>query len=101
MSKTPSPKESFFHYINHDWLNNTKIPDDEVQWGVFNELYKSTQKQLINDMKTIQDEKLRLWWSQAKDMKKRNRIGLEPIKPLLTLIDKIQTREELWKVVAQ
>jgi len=101
MSKTYSPKESFFHYINHDWLNNTKIPDDEVEWGVHNMLRKNTQKMLIKDMKNIKDKKLGLWWAQARDMKKRNRLGLEPIRSLLNLIDKIQTREELWKVVAQ
>ncbi len=101
MSKTPSPKESFFHYVNHDWINNTKIPDDEVEWGVHNILRKTTQRMLIKDMKNIKNKKLRLWWAQAKDMKKRNQLDLEPIKPLLTLIDKIQTREDLWKVVAQ
>ncbi|RZD31762.1 MAG: hypothetical protein CXT77_01665 [uncultured DHVE6 group euryarchaeote] len=101
MSKTYSPKESFFHYVNHDWLNNTKIPDDEASWGVHNMLRKNTQKMLINDMKTIKDKKLSLWWAQSNDMKKRNQLDLEPIKLLLNLIDKIQTREDLWKVVAQ
>ena len=101
MSKTYSPKESFFHYINHDWLNNTKIPDDEAGWGVHSILRKNTQKMLIKDIKNIKDKKLKLWWAQSNDMKKRNQLSLEPIKPLLNLIDKIQTREDLWNVVAQ
>ena len=29
------PQDSFYDYVNHNWLSETEIPDDQIGWGSY------------------------------------------------------------------
>jgi putative endopeptidase len=47
MDTTISPKEDFYNYVNGSWMKNTEIPDDQVRWGGFGVLRKSTAADVL------------------------------------------------------
>ena len=47
MDTTVSPKEDFYNYVNGSWMQTTEIPDDQVRWGGFGVLRKSTAADVL------------------------------------------------------
>ena len=46
------PGDDFFRYAGGTWMANTKIPEDRVRWGVFDEL----RAQAESDVRTIAED---------------------------------------------
>ena len=45
------PQDSFYDYVNHNWLSETEIPDDQIGWGSYMTLREESlqnQNTLIN-----------------------------------------------------
>jgi putative endopeptidase len=55
MDTTVSPKEDFYNYVNGNWMKNTKIPKDQVGWGGFGVLRKSTDADVLNIIKKAKE----------------------------------------------
>ncbi|MBD3723715.1 MAG: M13 family peptidase, partial [Flavobacteriaceae bacterium] len=98
MDTSVSPSNDFFRYVNGKWLDKTEIPADRTRWGSFDELRKNTDddvmailKEALAD-KTIdpnsdQGKALSLYKSVL-DTITRNKMGISPLKPYLSKIDK-------------
>ncbi|MEZ4788332.1 MAG: M13 family metallopeptidase [Flavobacterium haoranii] len=105
MDTSVSPSNDFFRYVNGKWLDKTEIPADRTRWGSFDELRKNTDddvmailKEALAD-KTIdpnsdQGKALSLYKSVL-DTITRNKMGISPLKPYLSKIDKIQNAQDL------
>lgn len=55
-----NPKDSFYHYVNQDWLNTSKIPKGYSRWSRFNELSDKTLEQLKNLLLNVNDTRLNI-----------------------------------------
>ena len=47
MDTTVSPKNDFYNFVNGNWDKKTTIPEDQVRWGGFGVLRKSTDKDVL------------------------------------------------------
>ena len=108
MDTTVSPKQDFYNYVNGNWMKTTEIPDDEVRWGGFGVLRKSTAAnvlKILNKAKesgkyaadTDQAKALAIFASEL-DTVARNAAGIEPLKPALDKIAAITNVADFQKV---
>ncbi|KAA3618858.1 MAG: M13 family peptidase [Flavobacterium sp.] len=111
MDTTVSPKNDFYNYVNGTWMKNTEIPDDQVRWGGFMVLRKSTDMdvlEIIAEAKesdkyapdTDQAKAIMIFESEL-DTIARNEAGIEPLKPILDKIDAITTVDEFQKLITK
>ena len=111
MDRSVSPKKDFFRYVNGTWLNDTEIPDDRTTWGSFNELRKRTDEDALTILKkAINNPNLDQNSDQAKavnlyraimDMDTRNKQGIDPVKPYLAKIDKVNNIKDLENLMIE
>lgn len=118
------PQDDFFHYASGGWMQKNPIPKTESRWGSFTELRHTTDKQLNTLLKKVVAKKhtvkgspeqprrrrvgapteasgmIRDLYSSGMDLKKRKALGLSPLKKQLTLIEKIQTPEDMVRTIA-
>ncbi|SDR97659.1 M13 family metallopeptidase [Christiangramia echinicola] len=105
MDTTTTAKEDFFRYVNGAWLDSTEIPNDRTRWGSFDELRQRTDEDALALLeKTAESDSLDGATDQGKavylyksimDTVTRNEQGVEPVKPYLAKIDKIESKEDL------
>ena len=111
MNTDISPKEDFYQYVNGTWLDETEIPEDRTRWGGFDMLRQDTDR----DMLEILDEakasgkyelssdqgKALLLFSSILDTVSRDAQGVEPLAPVLSVIDGITSVKDLQKAIAE
>jgi putative endopeptidase len=111
MDANVNPKDDFFNYVNGTWLKENEIPEDEVSWGGFNVLRKSTRKDLLEIISfakesgsynedTDQGKALLLFKSEM-DTLTRDSLGVNPILPTLMNIDAAKSMAELQGLIAK
>lgn len=109
MDTTVNPKNDFYNYVNGNWMKNTEIPDDQVRWGGFGVLRKSTDKDvlgILNNAKesgtygaeTDQAKALAIFASEL-DTVARNEAGIKPLQSALDAIAGIKTVEDFQKLM--
>jgi putative endopeptidase len=104
MDSTTKPGDNFFEYANGKWMKNTKIPDDQSGWGSFYTLYEDN----LHNMKSILDDaakanaskgslqqKVGDYYASGMDTVAIEKVGAEPLKPMLAKIDAIKNYKEL------
>lgn len=110
MDTTVSPKDDFYNYVNGNWMKTMTIPDEEVSWGGFGVLRKSTRLDVLEIIKTSKElgtyadgtdqQKALLLFESELDTVARNEAGTQPLKPLLAAIDGINNLEDMQTVYA-
>ena len=109
MDTTVSPKDDFYNFVNGNWDKKTTIPEDQVRWGGFGVLRKSTDKDVLEILDkaaksgkypegTDQSKAIAVFKSKL-DTNSRNKLGILPIKPALDLISGINSVEDFQKVI--
>lgn len=111
MDTTVSPKDDFYNYVNGNWMKENEIPEDETQWGGFTILRKSTTQNVLNILaKAKESKKYGPETDQAKalmiyetelDTAARNKAGIDPIKPTLEKIEKMNSMEDFQKLFSE
>ena len=110
MDETVNPKDDFYNYVNGNWMKNTEIPEDQVRWGGFGVLRKSTDKDVLEILDrasksgkypegTDQSKAIAVFKSKL-DTNSRNQLGIIPIKPALDLISNINSVADFQKVIS-
>jgi len=99
MDTTISPRNDFYKYVNGNWLDSAKIPNDHSVWGGFYELRKKTDsdvleilKNAVNDKSILADSdqgKVVAMYECFMDLDHRNKNGINPILPYLEKINSI------------
>lgn len=111
MDTTVSPREDFYNFVNGTWMKNTEIPDDQVRWGGFNVLRKSTDQDVLNILRKAKDSgnyaadtdqaKALMIFESELDTIARNEAGVQPLQPALNKIEGINSLEDFQKVVTE
>ncbi|GHC45335.1 M13 family metallopeptidase [Ulvibacter litoralis] len=111
MDTTVSPKQDFYNYVNGNWMKNTEIPDDEVRWGGFGVLRKSTAQDVLKIIEkaeksgayaadTDQAKALAIFSSEL-DTVARNEAGVKPLQPALDKIASITNVADFQSVMTK
>ena len=110
ISQTLSPGSDFYEYVNEGWLKKTEIPPDRSNYGAFSVLEDET----LAAVRAIIDEaaadtnaeagsdrqKVGDFYRSYTDLKRRNELGIEPIKPLLAEVAAIQDKQQIMPTAA-
>jgi putative endopeptidase len=105
------PQDDFFAYVNKTWMANNPIPSNESLWGSFVMLRHDSEKKLMTIVKELQTRKslksgspeqiIRDLYASGMDMKRRNEVGLSPLKTLRAKVQKIGSLDALVRVVSE
>ncbi len=111
MDLSVKPSDDFFRFVNGKWVDNTEIPADRTRWGSFDELRKNTDDDVMAILKeAINDKSIDPNSDQAKainlykcvlDTISRNKQGINPLKPYIEKINKIQNSTQLIDLLAE
>lgn len=111
MDTSIKPVDDFYRYTNGTWLKNTEIPADKSNYGSFSKLYDDAQKNLKviieqasknKDAQAGSDEqKLRDFYNSFMDEAEVEKLGFEPLKPVIAKINSVETHQQLASVIAQ
>lgn len=103
------PGDDFFEYVNGTWMKNNPIPDEESRWGAFNILYEDNQERLHKmfeeaSKNTAQpkgsvDQLMGDLYASGMDTETIDKLGYEPIKPMLEKVEAIKTVEDLQNFI--
>jgi putative endopeptidase len=102
------PGDNFFRYVNGRWSDTVKIANDQSGIGSYS-FMNIPQKQLLqnildsvsktkNPLGSI-DQKVGDFYASGMDMATINKIGYQPVKPILARIDAISNVPSLMKFV--
>ena len=103
-SKDVKAGDNFYLYANETWLNDTEIPGDKSNYGIFTVLNDLTQEQvkklIENAAKSESGEgsaaqKVGDLYNSVLNLEKRNAAGIDPIQPLLNLVDDLENAEKI------
>ena len=105
IDKSTRVQDNLFNHVNGIWSKNTKIPDDRVRWGSFDELREKTSQNLLDIMKKSSidknidpksDEgKAVLLYNLYTDTLERNKQGVKPILPYIESVNKIKSINQI------
>jgi len=110
MDTTVKPGDNFFLYANGGWLKTAQIPPTETSVGGFLDVYKKTQqhlKDILDDLAkdtsaaagSLQ-QKVGDFYAAGMDSATIDRLGYEPVKPVLAKIEAIKDVKGLIQFVA-
>jgi putative endopeptidase len=99
MDTSIQPGDNFFQYANGGWVKTAKIPDDQSGWGSFYTLYDNNLKKLrtiLDEVSAKKDhptgsaaQKVGDFYASGMDTAAIEKLGFEPLKPMLAKIDAV------------
>jgi putative endopeptidase len=104
MDTTVKPGDNFFLYASGTWLKKTDIPPSETGWGSFYTLYDDNQKNLrkildevsaANNPTGSKEQKVGDLYASGMDTVAIEKLGYEPVKPLLAKIASVKDYKQL------
>ena len=106
LDKSVRPQDDFYKYVNNKWDKSTVIPRAKSSWGSFVEVTEKNHDFLKNLIKELEEknvsgntneQKILTLYKSFSDMKKRNELGISPIKNSLDKINAIKDIKDLQK----
>ncbi|MFG0260860.1 MAG: M13 family metallopeptidase [Novipirellula sp. JB048] len=103
-SESVTPGQNFYQYANDKWLENTEIPSDKSNYGIFTVLNDQTREQVraLIEASAAQSnaagsaaQKIGDLYRSVTDLEARNQAGVEPLAPLVSKIDQAESKEEI------
>ena len=104
-----NPGDDFFMYANGTWMKTTVIPDDQSGWGSFYTLYENNLKNLHSILdeaakgspaKGSLEQKVGDFYASGMDTVAIEKVGAEPLKPMLAKIEAVKDHKELMNLIA-
>ena len=104
LDRSMSPGQDFYRFSCGGWLDANPMPDDYPSYGTYDELAEVNRKQLkeLIDGITARDNapgsdaaRIADLYNLVMDTDRRDKDGIEPMKPYLERIRAIGSREEL------
>jgi putative endopeptidase len=110
ISKTVSPGDDFYVYVNEGWLNSTEVPEGFPRKDSFVVVHLRTEKQIntiINDLlagKTkgmTGGEQVKALYDSYMDEARVEELGLKPIQAEIDAIMKAETHEDITRLMVR
>ncbi|MEJ5993601.1 M13 family metallopeptidase [Pedobacter sp. Du54] len=110
MDTTVNPGDNFFEYANGKWMKTTVIPDDQSGWGSFYTLNEENVKNLKGILEDAEkagaangsvQQKLGDYYASGMDTVTIEKLGAEPLKPVLAKIDAVGNNQDLTALLAE
>jgi len=109
MDTTVKPGDNFFLYANGKWMRDTKIPPSQTGWGSFYTLDDDNVKNLHKILEDVSskdnaagsvEQKVGDLYKSGLDTAAMDKLGYEPVKPLLAKINAVKNYKELMSLSA-
>lgn len=104
------PQDDFYDYVNGDWLEKTKIPEDKSNYGAFTELSDESEKNLRdiieeaaaapNKKEGSDIQKVGDFYLSYMDTALIEELGLKPLEEEMQRIQNVQTKKDLVELIA-
>jgi putative endopeptidase len=110
MDKNVKPGDDFFRYANGDWLKTTNIPDDQAQWGSFQQLRELSEIRTRTLLEAAVAAKAADGTNQRKiadlytsfmDEAAIEAAGITPLAADLAAVSAVQNRDQLIALLGQ
>ncbi len=110
MDTTVRLQDDFYHYVNGAWIRNNPLKPAYSRYGTFDILRDSSQVQIRRIVEELISEeqkagtneyKIATLYKQAMDSVTRNKLGVEPVRPYLAEIEKINDKDALLAYAAK
>jgi len=111
VDKSVDPCTDFYSYACNQWVKDNPLPPDEVFWGAFGKLQLWNEALLHQAAvetatkpatdRTAVEQKVGDYWTACMDEKQRNTASLEALRPDLTRIDHMGSKNQIAEVVAE
>ncbi|WP_091970514.1 M13 family metallopeptidase [Propionibacterium cyclohexanicum] len=103
---TVPPTDDLFRHVNGKWLKTATIPEDRGSWGAFDKLREDSESavhEIIESLRTSEDSsdpdseaaKIANLYGSFMDEDAIEELGTEPLAPLFSRIDAIESVAEL------
>lgn len=105
--KGTNPRDDYYEFINKKWLNASTVNAGEIYNGAFNELAKQNQERIKvmlqevtkdTHVKGSVEQKIADFYTNARDVKHRNELGIKPLAPYITQMNQASTIKDLMNV---
>ena len=110
IDSTVRPQDDFFQFVNGNWLKKTEIPADQGRWGSFDELRESNNAVVLDVLERAaasdeypvgtEQRKAADFYAVGMDSSRADKLGIEPIMPLIYKIDAISDKDGLLDYIA-
>ncbi|MGO3785511.1 MAG: M13 family metallopeptidase [Pseudoalteromonas prydzensis] len=103
------PGDDFFMYASGTWYDNYVMPADKTRYGAFSGLAERSEervKEIIEEIAARDDlnaeeQLIADFYNAYMDTETLNKLGVAPIKPLLTEINDVSSTDDLTKLFGQ
>jgi putative endopeptidase len=99
LDESVAPSANFFFYANGGWMRNNPIPPEYPSWNCFLALHLKSQENLLELLNELQNKdaatlsadeaKVATFYASAINEDALEKLGIEPMKNLLELIDEV------------
>ena len=101
------PGDDFYEFACGGWMKKNPLPAAYSRFGSFDQLQEDNSKRINTILTELQkgkyetgttEQKLSDLYKLALDMKRRNKEGLAPVKPLLKQLTQASTNDDLFEI---
>ena len=101
------PGDDFYEFACGGWMKKNPLPAAYSRFGSFDQLQEDNSKRINTILTELQkgkyetgttEQKLSDLYKLALDMKRRNKEGLTPVKPLLKQLAQASTNDDLFEI---
>ncbi len=110
LSESVTPGHNFYTYGNEKWLEQTQIPSDKSNYGIFTILDDNTRTQVRSLIEAAAEtksesgsaaQKVGDLYQSVLNLDARNTAGIEPIRPMLEQVDAVTSKQELVSLLGE
>ncbi len=108
MDKTADACTDFYQYTCGGWMKNNPIPSDQPRWSVYGKLTQDNQRYLwgiLEDLakkpkRDARQTKIGDYFAACMDEGAVEKLGLQPLKPQLAVVEGLKDKKGLLPVLA-
>lgn len=107
LNTSVKPSENFFEFACGGWMKKNPLPAAYSRYGSFDQLGENNDKRInsiLNDLKNntyaegTTERKLSDLYKLAIDSVRRNKLGVEPVMPIIRKLEEAKTIDDLFAV---